>query len=177
MAYSQSKGICRMSVNLLSFSFLQDFFFLVGQSSWITANRLICSAKPAECCLSGEHVPRNRDYSAFLEITCHVLWLDNPRFSIIPLSAPPTPLSFAKEPQTDLDTRKEQHVWLVNRTTIPFKYILDKLIFPLKPLQRNQASLDSKSNPSSASLSFHTSAFVRVKSLQSTSDSLLPYGL
>ena len=27
MAYSQSKGICRMSVNLLSFSFLQDFFF------------------------------------------------------------------------------------------------------------------------------------------------------
>lgn len=53
--------------------YIYIFFFWVGQSSWITANRFICSAKTAECCLSGEHVPRNRDYSAFLEITCHVL--------------------------------------------------------------------------------------------------------
>lgn len=130
----------------------------VARGCWITANRLLRRAKPAERCSCGEHPKSAVDDSAVPETPNSPCVPRDLRLSRRPATHTTTP-SFAKEPPTELDARKKKNCFnLVNRAIVTCKDILGVLAFLLEPLQRNQASLDSNTNLSRASLSFHPAA-------------------
>lgn len=89
----QSQAICRMSVNLLSFGFLQGFFFFFLSSiesldyseqaevpSLVNVTYLRSTYTAPRVCSRLQRLPRNN---------AHILWLANPGFSITQLCAPP----------------------------------------------------------------------------------------
>lgn len=145
-----SKGMCRKPVPSLACSFLRRSFLEWSRMAGLQQTVWHCFCEEPVHSTPGLH--RESLSSTVPEITASAsvpreLWLSH-----CPLPTPP--LSFAKEPPTELDVRKICFD-LVTRAIVKFKYVLGVLAFPLEPLQRNRALLDSNTSLSRASLSFH----------------------